>query len=184
MKLQKRQFSWIFTGGIIFIFMLLYSTLLMLPNWNGYLMLGLPTLIMACGRLPLYYSRDAVDSLNRQEILLWIIMAVLFTCAEAVILFLRQFPMDILLIEGICLCFSILFLLEEEMIEVFRKDVSQFLSLLLRLFQILPVLMYCLLVVLQSEWIAYVYLVITMVVVCADFFIIQYLQKHVNQVEA
>ena len=177
MKLLEQYYPWVFTGVCICFGMILFSTLLMDSSWDGYLMLGLPTAIMAFGDSILQYCKEDKITLPIQGIFLWGGMAFLLSSNEAGILFFRQFDITILLIEVICTCLAILFILVEDKAMDLRHSMSKLLFKILRIGNMVPILAYLILVVIKAQVMAYVYLLLTVIVFVIDFIVIQKLTE-------
>ena len=171
---QNKNLPYIATGVCILLSMLLYSIVLMKPdNIEGYVpcVFDVPILIILLGNTLLNECRDEVILLDKRGWQLWTRAAILIGVVEAVILLVRQFPVEIVICESSATALAMFFMLEKDYLGSIREQMQNWHKHITRITVGLVILPYCVLVVLQVPIAPYVFMVTeaAAVAICMHF---------------
>ncbi len=168
---QSKNFPYILTGCGITLFMLLFSIVLIIPVWPAGMVLKLPVLIILLGNFILDECKEQNELLNKRGWRLWICTTILVGVVEAVILLVRQFPVEIVICESSATALAMFFMLEKDYLGSIREQMQNWHKHITRITVGLVILPYCVLVVLQVPIAPYVFMVTeaAAVAICMHF---------------
>ena len=171
---QNKNLPYIATGVCILLSMLLYSIVLMKPdNIEGYVpyVFDVPILIILLGNTLLNECRDEVILLDKRGWQVWMRAAILVGVVEAVILLVRQFPVEMVICEPIALALAMVYLLAKDYLGSIREQMQGWHKYITWIAGCLALVPYCALIVLQVPIAPYVFMVTeaAAVAICMHF---------------
>lgn len=159
---QNKSLPYLVTGGAIVLLMLLFSVVLMDPvRISGIVTQAfeVPVLIIIVGNTFLNECRDEVVLLDKRGWQVWMRAAILVGGVEAVILLVRQFPVEMVICEPLALVLAMMYLLAKDYLGSIREQMQGWHKHIIRIAGCLALVPYCALIVLQVPIAPYVFMV-------------------------
>lgn len=172
---QNKKLPYVITGGGIVLLMMLFSIVLMEPIKTVGIAFDVPIVIIIFGNTVLNECKDEDGLLDKRGWQLWICAAILVGVVEAVILLLRQFPVETAICESVAIVLAMVYLLEKDYLGSIREQMQSWHKHSTRIAGYIVIVPYCVLVVLQVPIAPYVFLVTeVMTVVIYRYFLKSY----------
>lgn len=171
---SNKNLPYLITGGVIIFFMLLYSIVLMEPVKTAGIVahaFDVPVLIIIVGNTFLNECRDEVVLLDKRGWQLWMHAAILVGVVEAVILLVRQFPVEMVICEPLALVLAMMYLLAKDYLGSIREQMQGWHKHITWIAGCLALVPYCALIVLQVPIAPYAFMVTeaAAVAICMHF---------------
>lgn len=171
---QSKKFPYLITGGAIVLLMLVFSAVLMEPVGTAGMVaiaFDVPIMIILLGNTVLNECKEENELLDKQGWRLWTCVAIAVGAIEAVILLLRQFPVNVVVCESVAIALAMVCLLEKDYLGSICEQMQGWHKHITRIAGCLAIVPYCALVVLQVPIAPYVFVIteVTAVAICMHF---------------